>query len=365
VINEFPAILQRSGAHSWAQILGRPAETPDPFLMPCVAGRRILVTGAGGFIGSEMARSFAASEAERIILLDISEQALFDLDREMTAADFGDRCVPVLGSVCDLRLLASLFAEHRPEIVLHAAALKHVPLMERNPLAAVETNALGTWRLAHTAAEHGVRKTVLVSTDKAVAPHSIMGASKRIAEMAMLDTGFTAVRLANVIGSPGSVAPLFAKQIERGEPLIVTHHNARRYFFTLNEVTALLSQALSLEGAQGVLVPDAGVALLISELAQRMIEASGKHVPIVFDELRPGDKLAESLVGSNEQSAGFATAALRRVTGVPVSGLETRIIRLEGAVAARDLPQAVRLVEDMVPDYQISAVLRETACATR
>ena len=351
---------------SWAEILGRETTTPRSITIAGVAGRRVLVTGAGGFIGSEMARVFASSGAAEIVLLEIAEQALFDVDREMAARDNRPQCVPLLGSVCDRALLAALFEQHRPEIVLHAAALKHVPLMEQNPLAAVETNALGTWRLARIAAEYGVRRMILVSTDKAVAPHSIMGASKRIGELAMLPhPGYTAVRLVNVIGSPGSVAPLFAEQIAQGGPVTVTHPAARRYFFTLDEVVALLAEVVESDGAHGVLVPEPGQPVLIADLAQRMIAASERDVPIVFTEPRPGDKLDEALVASRERCSGRVTDGLRSVVGPAIANLETRIHGLEAAIAARDLPQLLRLVEDLVPDYEPSALLRDAVCAAR
>lgn len=351
---------------SWAEILGRETTTHRPILIPGVAGRRVLVTGAGGFIGSEMVRVFASSGAAAIVLLEIAEQALFDLDREMAGRGFGERSVPVLGNVCDRALLAALFEEHRPEIVLHAAALKHVPLMERNPLAAVETNALGTWRLARVAAEHGVGKMILVSTDKAVAPHSIMGASKRIGELAMLaHPGYAAVRLVNVIGSPGSVAPLFAEQIAQGGPVTVTHPAARRFFFTLDEVVSLLAEVVESEAAAGLLVPEPGEAVLIADLAQRMIEASGKGVPMVSSELRPGDKLKEAFVAPQERCAGHITSGLRSVVGPGCGDLEARMHALEEAVAARDLPQLLRAVEELVPDYEPSALLRAAVCAPR
>jgi FlaA1/EpsC-like NDP-sugar epimerase len=351
---------------SWAEILGRETTTHRPILIPGVAGRRVLVTGAGGFIGSEMARVFAASGAAEIVLLEIAERALFEVDRNLSAQGFGERTVPVLGSLCDRALLASVFEEHRPEIVLHAAALKHVPLMERNPFAAVETNALGTWRLAQIAANYGVRKMILISTDKAVAPHSIMGASKRIAELTMLaHPGFAAVRLVNVIGSPGSVAPLFAEQIAQQRPLTVTHPAAQRYFFTLGEAVALLAEAIESDGAPGVLVPEPGEPVVIADLAQRMIAASGQDVPIVYSELRPGDKLEEALVAPRERCSGRVTAGLRSVVGPAAADLETRISALETAIAARDLPQLLRLVEHLVPDYEPSALLRDAVCASR
>jgi FlaA1/EpsC-like NDP-sugar epimerase len=353
-------------APGWAKILGRETTTHRPDRIAGVAGRRVLVTGAGGFIGSEMARLFAASGAERVVLLDIAEQALFDLDRTMAARGFGGRSVAVLGSVCDRALLSAVFEEHRPEMVLHAAALKHVPLMERNPFAAVETNALGTWRLAQIAARHGLRKMILVSTDKAVAPHSIMGASKRIAELAMLaHTEFAAVRLVNVIGSPGSVAPLFAEQIAQGGPVTVTHPRAQRYFFTLDEVVALLAQAVESEAARGVLVPEPGEAIYIADLAQRMIKASGKGVPMVSSALRPGDKLEEALVTPRERCAGYVTAGLRSVVGPAATDLDARIAALEAAIAARDLSLLLRQVERLVPDYEPSVLLRDAVCASR
>jgi FlaA1/EpsC-like NDP-sugar epimerase len=334
--------------------------------MPVAVGRRVLVTGAGGFIGSAMARTFAASAAERVVLLEIAEQALFEIDREMAILGFGERSVPVLGSVCDSTLLAALFEEHRPEIVLHAAALKHVPLMERNPFAAVETNALGTWRLAQTAAQYRVRRMILVSTDKAVEPHSIMGASKRIAERAMLaHPGFAAVRLVNVIGSPGSVAPLFAEQIAQGGPVTVTHPAARRFFFTLEEVVALLAEAVGSASAAGVVAPQPGEAVVIKDLAQQMIEASGKNIPITISQLRPGDKLQESLIAPGERWGGHVTAGLRSVAGPDVENIESQLQALETAVAARDLPSLLRVVEELVPDYEPSVLVRDALCATR
>ena len=363
--SDFPAILQCSGLRSWAQILGRSKAESRPIPIPRAAGRRVLVTGAGGFIGSEMARRFAASGAQRVVLLEIAEPALFDIDREMAARGNGERTVAVLGGVCDRSLLAALFEEHRPEIVLHAAALKHVPLMERNPRAAVETNALGTWRLAQVATEFGVARMILVSTDKAVAPHNIMGASKRIAEAAMLGhPGSAAVRLVNVIGSPGSVAPLFAEQIAQGGPVTVTHPEARRFFLTLDEVAALLAEAVETETAHGVLVPDSGEPVVIADLARRMMAASGRDVSVAFTAPRPGDKLEEALVAAEEYCEGPATAGLYRVARRTGFDFARRVQSLESAVAERDLPLMLRLVEEMVPDYRPSAVLRNAVSAT-
>ncbi|MGD0367453.1 MAG: polysaccharide biosynthesis protein [Acidobacteriaceae bacterium] len=344
---------------SWAAILGRKAATSGPTLIPRVAGQRVLITGAGGFIGSEVACVLATSGAGIIILLEIAEQALFAISAEMTARGYGDRCIPILGSVGDRALLAALFDEHRPQVIIHAAALKHVPLMERNPFAAVAINGIGTWWLARSAAEHRARQMILVSTDKGVAPHSIMGASKRIAELAVLahPEFATAVRLVNVVGSPASVVPLFADQIAAGGPVTVTHRAASRFFMTLHEVVDLLAQAIA-ASARGILIPDPGEPIRIEDLAQRMIAASGRNVPVVFTAPRPGDKLEESLVSSHERCDSYVASGLRRVIGPSVADLDAPIGALETAIATRNLPGLLRLVGDLVPEYEPSVLLR-------
>jgi len=346
----------------WAQILGRAAARPEPILIPEAAGRCVLVTGAGGFIGSEMVRTLIRSGAGRIVLLDICELHLFEIAAEMERCGFAERSVAVLGSVCDGALLDEVFGRYGPEFVIHAAALKHVPLMEANPLAALETNALGTWRVAVAAEKFGARQMVLVSTDKAVAPRSIMGAAKRIAELVMLEPAHgrrTAVRLVNVIGSPGSVGPLFAEQIARGGPVTVTHPDARRYFVTLEETIALLGQAMS--AGAGVLVPEPGDPMRITELAARMIAASGREVAIAYTGERPGDKLDEALVSGTERLDGVASAGLRRVESPTAPNLQAQLTALEAAVAARDCGAALTVVRDVVPDYEPSAMVRGAA----
>jgi FlaA1/EpsC-like NDP-sugar epimerase len=344
---------------SWAEILGRAIAISGPILIPSIAGECVLVTGAGGFIASEMVRVLAESGAQQIILLEIAEQQLFAISDEMSKRGCGSRCVPILGSVCDRALLTAIFEDHHPALVIHAAALKHVPLMERNPFAAVSTNSIGTWLLAQIAAEHRARQMILISTDKAVAPHSIMGASKRIAELAMLaHPQFTTVRLVNVIGSPGSVAPLFAEQIATGGPVTVTHPSASRFFVTPGEVVALLAQSIA-ESPSGLLVPDPGDPIRIEELARRMIALSARETAVVFTEPRSGDKLDESLLSPREEYAGNATPDLRRVTSSPATpNLDDQIRALESAVAARDLSHLLKLVEHLVPDYQPSLLLR-------
>ena len=205
-------------------------------------GKRILVTGAGGSIGSALARSLVAFAPRQLVLLEAAEHSLYEIDAALPhELDF----VPVLGSVTQPALLKELFARHQPQIVYHAAAYKHVPLMEQNPFAAIENNALGTSVLVEAARAGGVEQFILLSTDKAVDPVSIMGASKRIGELIVLAAGGKAVRLGNVLGSEGSIVPLFLKQIASGLPLTVTHASMRRYFLTISDAVTLLLHAAS------------------------------------------------------------------------------------------------------------------------
>lgn len=365
--SDFPSPQQPFNPTNWAEILGRSASPFEPLRIPSAAGARILVTGAGGFIGSEMVRAFAASGAAHIVLLDICEQHLFEVHAALAAQGFSDRCTPILGSVCDRNLLDALFVEHRPHLILHAAALKHVLLMEQNPLAAVATNALGTATLADAAAAHGARHFILVSTDKAVAPHSIMGASKRIAEQIMLAPSGrqsalrkTAVRLVNVIASPCSVGPLFAEQIGQGGPVTVTHPAASRYFITLGETGSLLAEAIGAE-ASGLLIPKpqvTGEPILIADLARRMIAASGSGAGIVFTHPRPGEKQEESLIAPGESLGEAVAPSLLRVESHAVPNLAEHLQDLESAIAARDRAETLRLVQRLVPGYQPSYLLR-------
>jgi FlaA1/EpsC-like NDP-sugar epimerase len=346
----------------WSAILGRAAHASKPAPIPSLAGHTVLVTGAGGFIGSRMARLFADSGAAHVILLEIAEQSLFDLHANLTEAGHAHLSIPVLGSVCDRTLLTQLFEEHLPELVFHAAALKHVPLMEQNPFAAVAVNALGTSTLTEVAAVYRTPRLLLISTDKAVAPHSIMGASKRIAEQIVCaHPGFTAVRLVNVLGSPASVGPIFAEQIAHGSPVTVTHPDARRYFLTLDEVAALLTEAIN-HSVSGLLIPNSCDSLRIADLARRMIEASRPNdVPIVFTAPRPGDKIDESLLSVSEHDGGSATPLLHRVLSAAAPDFQAALGHLEAAVAARDLSDLLRAVHRLVPDYEPSVLLRESA----
>src|SRR5439155_12992252 len=268
-----------------------------------------LVTGAAGSIGSELCRQLAAHEPESLVLYDRHENGMYGLEMELRARFPGVRLVPVLGDVLLVDQLDSVFAAHRPALVFHAAAYKHLPLAEQNVIEAARNNVLGTRNVALAATTHGTKEFVLVSTDKAVQPTSVMGATKRIAELVVqgLQNGtcrFAAVRFGNVLGSNGSVVPLFLEQIARGGPVTVTDPEVTRYFMTIPEAAQLVLQAAALGSGGEIFILDMGRPVRILDLARQMIRLSGyepeEDVPIVFTGLRPGEKLHEELVGAEE-----------------------------------------------------------------
>jgi FlaA1/EpsC-like NDP-sugar epimerase len=335
-----------------------------------LSGKRILVTGAGGSIGSALSHAARSSDVAGLVLLDTSENGLYQIDRSLR--EVGSRWqVAVLGSVCDGELVGEILQRHRPQIVFHAAALKHVPLMEQNPFAAIQNNAIGTYTLARAAVAHGVEQMVLVSTDKAVDPASIMGASKRIAELVLLalagdGTRMTAVRLCNVLGSQGSVLPLFEEQIAQGGPLTVTHRDASRYFVTVERAVAALFDALQVESHAGILIPDPGSAVRIMDLAKRVIQAHGCSAAIEISGLRAGDKLSERLLSSRERVSDEKDAGLSILhTIVSPSpsrvALEAAIEELAAATRERDLKGVLRAVFALVPEYQPGAAIETAA----
>lgn len=286
-------------------LLGRdPVQLDDAGLAAWLVPRCVLVTGAGGSIGAELARQLARFRPRRLVLLEQSEFALYQLRQEFEAR-FGElELAWVVGDVRDGPLLERVLAQHRPAAVFHAAAYKHVPLMEENPLEALRTNVLGTWSAGRAAVAAGVEKFVLISTDKAVEPTSVMGASKRLAELVVQSlerpggTRFIAVRFGNVLGSSGSVVPHFRAQIEAGGPITVTDPGVTRYFMSIPEAAQLVLQA-GLMGAGGELfLLDMGEPVKIVDLARLMLRLAGRteaEIPIVFTGLRPGEKLFEDL----------------------------------------------------------------------
>lgn len=275
------------------------------------SGKRILVTGAGGYLGSALTRALAALASVDLLLLDQAEYGLYRLEQALAGRRPGTTRF-VVGSVLDDHLLGDLFRQHAPEIVFHAAALKHVPLMESNPLAAATTNVLGTGTLAGLARQTGTDRFVLLSTDKAVDPVSIMGATKRLAEQVVLHAGeqgggaYTVARLCNVLGSSGSVAPLFARQMASGKPLTLTHREATRFFLSRADAVRFLLRAGALPGSGGVVVPVLPQACRIQDLAAFLLREQLAHAgtsAMVETGLRPGDKLHEQLFSSTEVAA--------------------------------------------------------------
>jgi FlaA1/EpsC-like NDP-sugar epimerase len=309
-------------------LLGRMPIPPDPVLMhKALHGRSVLVTGAGGSIGSELVRQILKHEPRLLVMLDVAETNLFSVGLEVESLLQGSLCasgpavkiVPVLGSVTNERLVRAALREHAVETVYHAAAFKHVPLLESHPVVAVRNNVIGTEVLANAAADCGVERFVLISTDKAVRPASVMGATKRVAEMllqarpASESTIYTIVRFGNVIDSSGSVAQLFRDQIKRGGPVTVTHVDMVRYFISIPEAAALVIQAGAMAHGSEIFALDMGDPVRIVDLARMMIQLSGRQmsdgelahdgIEIVFTGLRPGEKLAEELHSSGKTTA--------------------------------------------------------------
>ena len=301
-----------------SDLLGRDGlEDQLPGVNETYAGRRILVTGAGGSIGSELCRQLIRSRPGHLVLLDHSEIALFDIDRELRALAPDLTITPILGSINDKALVTVLMQAKKIDIVLHAAAYKHVPMVEANAIEGMRNNVIGTRTVANAARDAGVERFILVSTDKAVRPTSVMGASKRFAEMIIQDmatrsttTRFSMVRFGNVIGSSGSVIPLFAEQIARGGPVTLTHPEVTRYFMTIPEATRLVLLAGTFARGGDVFVLDMGKPVAMRDVARKMIEGSGHTVrdaenpqgdiEIRITGLRPGEKLHEELlIGSD------------------------------------------------------------------
>jgi FlaA1/EpsC-like NDP-sugar epimerase len=294
-------------------LLGRePVEVDLAAITSYLAGKTVLVTGAGGSIGSELCRQIARAEPKRIVLVDQGESALYDIERELVDERQFAAGVPVLADVRDRNRMRQVFERYKPAVVFHAAAYKHVPLMEANPLESVRNNVLGTRVVADIAIEFGAERFVLVSTDKALNPHSVYGQSKTLCEWIVgshgdrddVPTKFVAVRFGNVLNSTGSVIPLFRRQIERGGPVTVTDAEMTRFFMTIPEAVALVIQAGAIGGRGRILVLDMGDPIRILDLARNMIRLSGKEpdvdVEITFIGTRPGEKIHEELFAEGE-----------------------------------------------------------------
>jgi FlaA1/EpsC-like NDP-sugar epimerase len=326
-------------------------------------GRRVLVTGAGGSIGAEICRQAAGCRPGQMILLDRAENGLFHLEQELQAQSDGVPIATCVGDIADHGRLESLFREYRPHIVFHAAAHKHVPMMEQNPGEAVKNNVFGTKVLADLASQYGVEQFVLISTDKAVNPSSVMGATKRLAERYVQalqqnsSTRFVTVRFGNVLASAGSVVPTFQQQICRGGPITVTHPDIERFFMTIPESCQLVLQAAAMGSGGEVFVLDMGEPIKIVELARDLIRLSGfapDEIEIIFSGLRPGEKLSEELYFADEQTTPSSHPKLRQACQPPeelatINEAVAELLPLVDGPAETIRGQLRRLVPEYVP----------------
>jgi FlaA1/EpsC-like NDP-sugar epimerase len=338
-----------------------PVRLELPRIVSWLRGKTVLVTGAAGSIGAELCRQIARFGPTRLILYDRNENGLFALDMELRTIFPSLNFLPVLGDVLLENQLRSVFATERPDLVFHAAAYKHVPIAERNVIEAVRNNILGTWNVAQAALAHDVREFVLISTDKAVRPTSVMGVTKRAAEQLVdaLQNGhckFMCVRFGNVLGSSGSVIPIFREQIARGGPVTVTHPDVSRYFMTIPEATQLVLQAATIGQGGELFVLEMGEPVKIVDLARNMIRLSGfepdEDIAIVFTGLRPGEKLFEELLADDEEITATLSQRikiLRNTNGRPA--ITDALGEFQRLVATGDAEGAVQLLCALVPSY--------------
>jgi FlaA1/EpsC-like NDP-sugar epimerase len=340
-----------------------------------VNGRRVLVTGAGGSIGSELSRQIAGFGPARLIVLDRYENTLFELCGDLAAHNPSCSVAPVIADIADAVRIDRVFAEFQPELVFHAAAHKHVPLMEANPCEAVKNNVRGTRILAETAARYQTSSFVLISSDKAVNPSSVMGATKRVGEHLIRTireprTRFMAVRFGNVLGSNGSVTRIFASQIARGGPVTVTHPEIRRYFMLIPEAVQLVLHTAAMSGTGTIYALEMGEQVRMQDLARNMIRLSGfvpdEEIQIQYIGLRPGEKLYEELVEDGETTDASQIPKIMRVrpTAIPADRLWARLPQLEAAAEEGRDRLVVELLGDLVPTFRHREAPEETRAAS-
>ena len=335
-----------------------------------VCGKRVLVTGAAGSIGSELCRQILQHNPRSLILYDRNENGLYFLDHELGEKYSRDFFSVVIGDICDMNRLYMKFKKFKPEIVFHAAAYKHVPLMEDNVIEGVKNNVQGTWNVMELSDQFGVETFVQISTDKAVNPTSVMGASKRIAEMALRHmntisrTKFIVVRFGNVLGSSGSVVPLFREQIRKGGPVTVTHPDIQRFFMTIPESVQLVLQAASMGKGGEIFVLDMGEQIKIVDLAKNMITLSGlipeKDIKIVFSGLRPGEKLYEELFDTDEKILSTShekiNMALSTTNGIDAEKFFDQLIGLQVLALGGDKDGVLEKMKELIPAYNQTPV---------
>ena len=390
----------RSSGIALADLLGRsPINLDTPELQRFLAGKRVLVTGAGGSIGSEICRQMMRFCPQRVLLVERAENNLFEIDRELRERWVGADIRPCIADICDGGRINQIFQSEKPHVVFHCAAHKHVPMMEHNPCEAIKNNVFGTKTVADAALAHETSAFVLISTDKAVNPSSVMGATKRVAELyiqslvggiglsgtgilpvsgsasdlenfrdlnavrhgqdarATKGTRFVAVRFGNVLGSSGSVVPIFQKQIEAGGPVTVTHPEMQRFFMTIPEASQLVMQAGAIGKGGEVLVLDMGSQVKIVELARQLILRNGltpdEDIQITYSGIRPGEKLYEELACDDEQTRPTAHEKIRAWQLPPVSKAKVaRGLDLLTEAAESTPESAVEALAHVVPEFQ-------------
>ena len=333
-----------------------------------VRGRRVLVTGAGGSIGSELVRQVARFSPARLCMLDQSEWALYEINREIRGRATGIPLRPVIADITNADRMEAIFAQENPEVVIHAAAYKHVPMMEANVREAIVNNVGGTLMVARLAGKYQANVFVMVSTDKAVNPTSVMGTTKRVAELVVQQqaadypsTRYVSVRFGNVLGSSGSVIPLFREQIKRGGPVTVTHPDMRRYFMTIPEASSLVLQSAALGKGGEIFVLDMGTPVKIDQLAREMIRLSGLQpdvdIPITYSGLRPGEKLFEELSTSSENVAKTIHPKIfvGKIAKPNPNTLRHGLRTLHAAVDANDESAMRAALSTLVPEATLSS----------
>jgi FlaA1/EpsC-like NDP-sugar epimerase len=359
-------------------VLGRePVRLDEEQLRAFLSGRRVLVTGAGGSIGSELCRQVARLAPEALLLVERAEFVLFDVDRELRRLWPRLNVIPLVGDVSDEKRMRAIFEKHRPEVVLHAAAHKHVPMMEVNPTEAIRNNTLATRTLGRVAGETGTEVFVLISTDKAVRPTSIMGASKRLAELVVQDldrrfaTRFLAVRFGNVLGSTGSVIPIFREQIRAGGPVKVTHPDMVRFFMTIPEASQLVLQAGAMGKGGEIFILDMGEPVRIVDLARDMIALSGlkpgEDIEIVFTGTRPGEKLYEELAAATENvvKTVHPKISVGTIHAVDCGWLEAALTELDALACANDEAGIRAALARVIPEATLGGAAAAMAILDR
>jgi FlaA1/EpsC-like NDP-sugar epimerase len=369
-----PSITDRMNQHIARDLRGiqledllerEPVHTDLEAIRGSLHNRVVMVTGAGGSIGSEIVRKLANLQLGKIVLFERSENDLFKLGLEMSTYFPHARCVPVIGDILDVAMLKTVFAEHHPSSIFHAAAYKHVPMMEDNCFQAVTNNIFGTYNVALLAQHYDVEQFVMISSDKAVNPTNVMGVTKRVAELVVgslihYKTRYLSVRFGNVLGSNGSVVPIFQQQILKGGPVTVTHPEAERYFMTIPEAVDLVLQASTMGSGGEVFVLDMGKPVNIDRIARNLIRLSGlepdRDIRITYTGLRPGEKMYEELKLSGEGIGSTSHPKIQVLQGsrADFSDVMAWIDELAAIVAGRNVAELVRVLQRIVPEYQPS-----------